>query len=834
MFRNIYTESPIGIELFDIQGLLIDANKACLDIFGISDVSEVRGFCFFDDPNITEDVKENLRNGNTVRFETRFDFEKVKGHKLFKTTKSGIIYLDVLITPIGVVGNRPMSGYMVQLQDITERKRAEEELKQVHGELEKKVEERTAELKTTAEKLKEEIAKRIRTEEELRQRERQLSEAQKIANVGSWEWDITTDRIACSDQLYRIIGVDPGEFGSTYDAFLNIIHPDDRKAFGSALKKSAHEGRPLVIEHRIIRPDGNVIYMYSLGEVIHDERGKVVLMRGTGQDITERKLAERALTESGAKWRSLVENAPDIIMTTNREGRILFINSTPEGLSVEETLGTYIYDYVPQRYHETVRQSIERVFRTGTPDSYEIEARGPRDTASWYSTRVGPIVKDGEVKSVTLITRDITDRKKMEEALRKSEMRLAEAQKIGHIGSFEWDVVKDRIIWSDELRRIFGYESQECAADYRSLISMVHPDDRELITRVLTESLKKKKSYTVDYRIIRQDGTVVTLHSRGEVVSDEFGKAAMVKGVAQDITERKRMEEEMRVKDNAVAASINAIVFADLEGKLTYANSSFIKMWGYDKEDEVIGKSSTDFYLTPEKARKIIEDLRLNGSWTGEMAALRKDGTSFHVHMSANLVLDKTGAPICVMASCVDISEQKRMEEKLREMSITDDLTGLLNRRGFMLLADKQLKMAEREEGDLFLLFADMDNLKVINDKLGHKTGDRSLRETAELMKKTFRESDIIGRVGGDEYAVLLTGTAAMSDEISILRRLEEHLKSANMKKGREYNMSLSTGIVRYDPDKILSIDELMSKADTLMYANKKKKKSISRVPFNI
>ncbi|MFQ6102094.1 MAG: GAF domain-containing protein [Anaerolineae bacterium] len=129
-FRSIYEQSPIGIILYDSDGQLLHQNKACLDMFGIADVAEVKGFKLFEDPNLPDEVRERLLGGEMVRFENRFDFELVKKHRLYKTAKSGIVYLDAVMTPLGLDGEQSVSGYLTQVQDITERKRAEEALQQ--------------------------------------------------------------------------------------------------------------------------------------------------------------------------------------------------------------------------------------------------------------------------------------------------------------------------------------------------------------------------------------------------------------------------------------------------------------------------------------------------------------------------------------------------------------------------------------------------------------------------------------------------------------------------------------------------------------------------------
>ena len=127
-FKSIFDESPIGIELYDADGLLMDANPACLRMLGVADLAQVKGFKLFEDPNLPDKAKAKLRRGKPVRYEAPFDFEKVKALRLYETSKSGIVHLDVLITPVGVKRKAAPQGYLVQVQDITERKRAENAL----------------------------------------------------------------------------------------------------------------------------------------------------------------------------------------------------------------------------------------------------------------------------------------------------------------------------------------------------------------------------------------------------------------------------------------------------------------------------------------------------------------------------------------------------------------------------------------------------------------------------------------------------------------------------------------------------------------------------------
>jgi two-component system cell cycle response regulator len=170
------------------------------------------------------------------------------------------------------------------------------------------------------------------------------------------------------------------------------------------------------------------------------------------------------------------------------------------------------------------------------------------------------------------------------------------------------------------------------------------------------------------------------------------------------------------------------------------------------------------------------------------------------------------------------INSHKRMAAEIISLSITDHLTGLYNRRGFMTLADQQIKIAERtKRGSLLLLFADLDKMKSINDNLGHKKGDKALIEVASILKEVFRESDIMARIGGDEFAVL--GIADQkSDVCAFQKRLQEQIDIHNGRDNRDYQISLSVGIACSDPENRYSIDEMMSKADALMYEQKRSK----------
>jgi diguanylate cyclase (GGDEF)-like protein len=172
---------------------------------------------------------------------------------------------------------------------------------------------------------------------------------------------------------------------------------------------------------------------------------------------------------------------------------------------------------------------------------------------------------------------------------------------------------------------------------------------------------------------------------------------------------------------------------------------------------------------------------------------------------------------------------EHRAEETLLVLSLTDDLTGLYNRRRFFVLTEQYLKVALRTKKRLLLLFIDMDELKWINDHYGHNEGDQALVEFAKILQQSFRESDIIARIGGDEFVVLFVSTDEKSERL--LTRLHENLKAYNDQRSRRYPLSISVGTAQFDPESPVSIDELLSEADASMYAQKRKKQKRNSLP---
>ena len=212
-----------------------------------------------------------------------------------------------------------------------------------------------------------------------------------------------------------------------------------------------------------------------------------------------------------------------------------------------------------------------------------------------------------------------------------------------------------------------------------------------------------------------------------------------------------------------------------------------------------------------------------------ELIYLARDGREVSVLFNAAPMEDQDLVVHGIVCVAVDMTERNRTLEELRQsqarleqLSITDELTGLFNRRGFLTMAEKQLQVANRSKDVLFLLFMDVDGLKEVNDTLGHQVGDTLIADAADLLRTTFRDADIVARMGGDEFAVLLVNSG---DEDVIRRRLKDRLATFNQEMQRPYDISISYGMAAYDPAAPCRLDDLLSRADSLMYEQKILKK---------
>jgi PAS domain S-box-containing protein len=276
------------------------------------------------------------------------------------------------------------------------------------------------------------------------------------------------------------------------------------------------------------------------------------------KQVMERQRAQQVARESEHLYRLLADNVIDVIWTADLDLNITYVSPSVfllTGYTQEESLKLTLANIVPPEFLGAFKQRVAQWLSkssgepTKVPTSYVAESENIRKDSSrvWTESRVR-FMPETEDKAAYLlgVARDITQRKKDVEELRRSQSRLAEAEKIAHLGHWDWNIATNELIWSDEIFRIFGLTPQQFGATYDAFLKYVHPDDRELVEQAVNESINLKKPYSIDHRVVLPDGTNRFVHEQGEVTFDNQGKPVRMLGVVYDITERKQTEEELR------------------------------------------------------------------------------------------------------------------------------------------------------------------------------------------------------------------------------------------------------------------------------------------------
>lgn len=293
------------------------------------------------------------------------------------------------------------------------------------------------------------------------------------------------------------------------------------------------------------------------------------------------------------------------------------------------------------------------------------------------------------------------------------------------------------------------------------------------------------------------------------------------------IEKRKEVEQALHKSEekyrSLVESTGDSIYLIDRNGLYLFMNKNHVERMGFTK-DEYLGRSYSDFH-SPDETEWLIENINrviTTDNSVQHRHRSSRDGRCFLQTLSP--VRDTQGDLIAITVVSKDITELELLEEKLKTLSVTDELTGLYNRRGFLALAEQALRLAARNRTGAHMLFVDLDGLKQINDTFGHKAGDLALVEMANVLKNTFRDSDAIGRIGGDEFVIFPVGTTETSVEL-IATRLYDSLKTCNDTSHHKFQLSASVGVSYYDPENPRTLDELLMEADKNMYAEKNLKR---------
>ncbi|MDP9151350.1 MAG: PAS domain S-box protein, partial [Myxococcota bacterium] len=557
-------------------------------------------------------------------------------------------------------------------------------------------------------------------------------------------------------------------------------------------------------------------------------RGDNTTFNAFVRDISERHAGELAVREAEAMFRGAFTHASvAMCLATLDDGRWLQVNPALcalLGYREDQLLGRAFADFT---HRDDVDANLEgaRQLRDGEITALETEKRylHAEGHVIWVSLSVS-LLRDAQQEPRCFIAQvvDITARKAAEEALVASERHLAEAQALGGLGSWDWDLDTGVVTWSEQLCQIAGFAREEYPRTVDGFTDLVRDHDRAKFQEILDQTLGTGFSDS-NYRLVRPDGDVRWVHGRSRALYDADGQALRVSGTLQDITGRVAAEHALRDAEERFRRSFDeapiGMALVSLDGRWTKVNDALCEIVGYPESQLMALRFQDlthphDLSADEEFVRQMIAGERT--TYQMDKRYLHADGRIVWVQLNVSLARDADDQAMYFISQIQDITARKRFEERLKQMALRDHLTGLYNRRGFEEEFARALAGARRYRRAGAVLMIDLDGFKAVNDTLGHKAGDELLTGIARLLEHRLRETDILGRLGGDEFAVLLPEVSA-EQAAAVVAALNDAIRShTQLLIGQHINVTASIGFVMFDGSQ--SAGEILAAADSEMY----------------
>ncbi|MEX0726804.1 MAG: PAS domain S-box protein [Planctomycetaceae bacterium] len=470
-----------------------------------------------------------------------------------------------------------------------------------------------------------------------------------------------------SDTIINQLGYSPEEFIARKNFRVDRLHPEDRDRILAGLQHILEPGRHSH-EYRFRHKNGSWRWMRDDFMLVRDAEGRACEIVGAWYDVTDQKHVESRLRASEERYRIFVEHATDAFFLHGKDGVICDVNTRAcesLGYTREELIGKLVSQFDPCVTPESMDGIGERLARGET---IAFETRHQRQDGSTFpvEVRLRGFESHGEMFAMSLV-HDITQRVESDAALRESEERLRLALASANQGLWDLDVNTGETFVTPEYATMLGYDPGEFVETCERFRARLHPEDVAATAKAYDAYLSgERPEYRVEFRQKTRTGEWKWLLSCGKIAAwSDNGLPLRIIGTHTDITTLKDTESALRLNNAAIEASLNGVAIAGLDGRISYVNPSFLKMWGYARDDEVLGRSPTEFWTQPEAAAAIMQLLLEKDHWFGELTALRQDGSTFEVQLSSALIRDSDGKATHMMGSFIDVTQSKQQREAL-------------------------------------------------------------------------------------------------------------------------------------------------------------------------
>jgi PAS domain S-box-containing protein len=453
-----------------------------------------------------------------------------------------------------------------------------------------------------------------------------------------WEWDLKTGRLSWFGDLQPIFGIPFDTFIGRDEDFYRYVHPEDRQMVARANSEARQSRKPYAAEFRVVRLDGTVRWVAATGQFYYLANGDPERMLGMAVDVTERRQVQEALH----LFRKLIDQSSDAIEVVDPE-TLRFLDANERscrdlGYTRDELLELKVSDIDPSVDESRLSRIANELAQSGF---VTFESLHQRKDGSTFPVEINLKRVDlARAYNVTIV-RDITERKRVEEALRGKSEELAEAQRLARLGSWHWDARTDTMTWSEELYSIYGIDPKLPLPSHKQHASLFTAESWNRLQDAVQSTLQNGTPYELDLEFIGA-GPTKWITSRGEPLRDTEGKIIGLRGTAQDITGRKLAAEALHASEEKLRlileSTAEAIYGSDSEGRCTFCNPACLRALGYERADELLGRdmhqlvhrARADGTLFPREQCPVFQTMRTGqGVHVDDEVLWRANGTSF-------------------------------------------------------------------------------------------------------------------------------------------------------------------------------------------------------------
>ncbi len=572
------------------------------------------------------------------------------------------------------------------------------------------------------------ITKQRETEQAVRESEQRLRLAAQAARFGTYDADLVKGKLFWSNEMRQILGLPIDTPTPPPGQVPDFVHPDDRQTVKEMFER-AYDPKgngKIQHEHRIIRPDGTVRWVLIKGQVEyanHNGQRKPVRSTGIMMDITERKDIEKTITNL-AKFPG--EN-PFPVLRLDKDGTILYSNQA--GKILRDQWNTKTGEQAPEKWRYKIQAALkyknlliediqcnEQIFLLAiapVPEGDYVNIYGSDITKQ---IRIEKALEESNRTLEQRVLKRTEELKNYVEELNKTKNSLLQAHRIARLGNWEWDLKDNTVWWSEEVYKLFGFESEDYEPSYEKYLTCVHPDDVELVHQAFEKTVQGSGTYSVEHRIVRSDGSECVVQQRAEVIRNVSGEPIQMIGTIQDITESRRKEQQLkeqslRLKSQAELLDLahDTIIVHDLDGKIIFWNKGAERAYGWTGK-EAIGQLTHELLQTTfsEPLLKIISAVSTQGHWEGELRHITKDGRKVIVESRWAIQKNENNEPSTILEIDRDITDRVQAQKETEDARVyAESIIETIEEAILVLNADLKVISANKTFYEIFKLKPD-------------------------------------------------------------------------------------------------------------------------------